>query len=235
MYYYSALTTAILVVAVCHGQSNNVLSTCIDGYLSCLEERPLLTKSITSAVMQGLGDSLAQNFEMYRQGLAAQKASHGKKQQQAAYLLPRQTYDWRRGMSLAADGFLVSGPLLHHAYDILEYLIPSQHETTWLSIATILHVLANDYIIDTMYICLSFTFVAIAEGHLKDLPMLLRKDLLATIKASWGTSMAFLPIEYLCFRGLPLSLRVLAMNFIDIAWGAIISFVAHRNRKKHAA
>ena len=228
-YYFSALTTIILVAAVCQGQSNNVLSTCIGRYLDCLEERPVLTKSITSAVIQGLGDSLAQNYEIYRQGLVSK--TNGRKQ----YQHQLQTYDWRRGMSLAADGLLVSGPLLHHAFEMLEYLIPSQHETTWFSLATILHVFANDYIIDTIYICLSFTFVAIAEGHMKDLPHLLRKDLLATIKASWGTSMAFLPIEYLCFRGLPLSLRVLAMNFIDIAWGAIISFVAHRNRKKHHA
>lgn len=215
--YFSALTVAILVVAISQVHCETFFSNGVDRYLNSLEQRPLLTKAITSAVIQGFGDSLAQNYEIHRQG-----GGHAK-----------QTYDWRRGASLAADGLLVSGPLLHHAFDFLELLIPSQHETAWLSIATILHVLANDYIIDTLYICLSFTFVAIAEGHIHDLPELLRKDLLATIKASWGTSMAFLPVEYLCFRGLPLSLRVLAMNFIDIAWGAIISFVAHRSRRKH--
>ncbi len=214
--YYSALTFAILVAALAQVHSDTFFSNGIDRYLNCLEERPLLTKSITSAVIQGFGDSLAQNYEIHRQAGGVTK----------------QKYNWRRGFALAADGMLVSGPLLHHAFDFLELLIPSQNEKAWLSLATILHVLANDYIIDTLYICLSFTFVALAEGHVKDLPELLKRDLLATIKASWGTSMVFLPVEYLCFRGLPLSLRVLSMNFIDIAWGAIISFVAHRSRRE---
>ena len=55
-----------------------------------------------------------------------------------------------------------------------------------------------------MVLFISFLFVAIAEGHVKNLPMLVRQDLLATLQASWGTSVALMPVEYFCFSRLPL-------------------------------
>ena len=142
-------------------------------------------------------------------------------------------YDPRRGLSLAADGMFLSGPLLHFAFEFMEHVLPSQetNSKSWISTATILHVLANDFLVDTIYLFLSFIFVALAEGLAKDLPNLIRKDFPTTLQASWGTSAVFMPVEYLCFSRLPLSLRVLSMNLIDVVWGSIISYVTHRSRR----
>lgn len=98
--------------------------------------------------------------------------------------------------------------------------------------ATLVHVLVNDYVIDSIYIALSFVFTGVVEGHVHDLVHILHQDLWATIMASWCTSLVFIPVEFVCFGYLDVALRVLAMNVIDLLWGAIISFVSHRTRRE---
>lgn len=204
------------------------ISSFFDSYMLSLENRPVLTKSTTTAFIQFCGDYFAQSYEIFQFSQREQQRF----QLRNVVWIPK--YDIRRGLSMAADGMLLSGPLLHYAFEAMEAVFPTETEdakTDWLSAATALHVIANDYIVDSVYLFFSFFFVAIAEGHIQDLPKLFRKDFLATLKASWVTSVALMPIEYLCFSGLPFSLRVLSMNFVDLLWGAVISFVAHRGRK----
>jgi hypothetical protein len=191
-------------------------------YMTNLEDSPVLTKSLTTAFIQFIGDYMAQVFEAYR--IQSETTS---------ILDLNRNYDLRRGLSLSADGLFLSGPLLHYAFDLLEAFFPIDEEQA--SSAALFHVVVNDYVIDTIYLFLSFFFVALAEGHVKDLAAIFREDFVATLKASWGTSIALIPVEFLCFRYLSVSFRVLAMNFIDILWGAIVSFVAHRSRRKAKA
>lgn len=194
--------------------TNNVL----DIYMNWLDVQPVITKSVTTAVIQFLGDVVAQTYDARKKGSTI-----------------RSCYDARRGLSLAIDGLLLSGPLLHYAFELMERVLPTEEESnaSLLSVPTLLHVVANDYLVDSLYLTVSFVFVAVAEGHsLSDLLRWMKRgDLWDTIKASWTTSIALMPIEYFCFHQGPLRLRVLAMNVIDILWGAIISFVAHRSRK----
>jgi hypothetical protein len=256
-YYYGfglGIVVVSLLVVVLSSTDDSVLSTknreeslfvailvaSFDWYMQCLEVRPVLTKSTTTAFIQYLGDYFAQIYEGFRirnDGDGDEKALELGNLIWTIMSSSSSNYDLRRGISMAADGMFISGPLLHYAFEFLERILPTEQlegndESSWLSVATALHVLANDYIVDTIYLLVSFLFVAIAEGHVRDLPTLVRKDLLATLKASWGTSVALMPVEYLCFSQLPISLRVLSMNFIDILWGAIISFVAHRSRRQ---
>jgi hypothetical protein len=124
----------------------------------------------------------------------------------------------------------LSGPLLHYAFEFMETVFPTSEGHA--SIAALLHVFLNDYLIDTLYLAVSFVFVAIAEGHAKDLVKLLKTDFVPTVKAGWSTSIALTPVEFICFRYLSVNFRVLFMNFVDIFWGAIVSFIAHRSRRK---
>jgi hypothetical protein len=233
--FYSASTlrsTAVLSLAVSIAQIERhttvveyifTLSSKIsDWYMTNLEDSPVLTKSLTTAFIQFIGDYMAQMFEAYRI-----------RSETTSFLDLNRNYDLRRGLSLAADGMFLSGPLLHYAFDLLEAFFPIDEEQA--SYAALFHVIVNDYVIDTIYLFLSFFFVAVAEGHVKDLIDIFRKDFVATLKASWGTSIALIPVEFVCFRYLSIRFRVLAMNFIDIFWGAIVSFVAHRSRRKAKA
>jgi len=182
-------------------------------YLQGLDSAPLLTKSVTTAFIQILGDFLAQCLE-----IRMDKQVGSWKESIVA------KYDLRRGLSLFADGIFLSGPLMHYAYDTMEVLLPSQES----ALAALLHVVVNDVLLDALYLAISFYFVALAEGHvLRDLP-----SLIPTIKASWATSLFLFPVEFCCFRLLGVHWRVLCMNFIDVLWGAIISFVSHAGRPK---
>lgn len=216
-----ACATAVLILSLTIDQERAsaifyFLSKIPAWYMACLEKTPVVTKSLTTAVIQFIGDYFAQIFEAYRiRGVLGSRV---------------QNYDLRRGLSLAADGMLLSGPLLHYAFDLMEKMLPTTEGQA--SQAALLHVLANDYLVDTIYLGISFFFVAIAEGHIKELVSIFQKDFFATVKASWCTSVVLIPVEFICFRYLSVSFRVLAMNFVDIIWGAIVSFVAHRSRRK---
>eukprot|EP00934_Nitzschia_sp_Nitz4_P008457 Nitzschia sp. Nitz4//scaffold82_size85912//26638//27363//NITZ4_005135-RA/size85912-processed-gene-0.9-mRNA-1//1//CDS//3329558817//8447//frame0 len=199
----------------------SVMNQASDWYLACLDENPVWTKSVTSGVIQFVGDYCAQGYESYRV-----RSQQGKTITPTIVLsIPH--YDLRRGLAFLVDGLLLSGPLMHYAFELMEHFLPTEQQT-WLT--PLYHVILNDTLVDSFYIFLSFIFVAVVEGHVQDLGDLIRKDLFATIRASLGSSIVFSPVEYVCFHQLPVRLRVLAMNVIDIVWGALISVVAHRSR-----
>lgn len=206
-----------------------------DWYMDSLEDRPVITKSLTTGIIQLLSDYFAQVVE----GLRIQQHPEGEqgRQSNCRDVILLKGYDFRRGLALLADGVILSGPLLHYAFEFMEHCFPTENDegSSSPSIEVALHVLANDYLVDTTYLFISFFFVAIAEGHIRNIWTLFRKDFLATVQASWGLSIMLMPVEYLCFSFLPVKLRVLSMNFIDILWSAVVSFVAHRSRRKKEA
>ncbi|KAG7342866.1 Mpv17 / PMP22 family protein [Nitzschia inconspicua] len=190
-------------------------------YIRQLELFPVQTKAITTGCIQFWGDLAAQYYESRRK-----RKSKNTKDSTFKYNL-------RRGMSLSADGMLLSGPLLHYCFEAMETYLPTEGDGNVM--VTLTHVLINDYIIDSVYIALSFAFTSLAEGYsLLELVRIFRNDFWATVSASWCTSLAFTPIEFVCFGYLPLHFRVLFMNFVDLVWGAIISFFSHRSRR-HAS
>jgi hypothetical protein len=200
-------------------------------YMTALEDYPIFTKALTTGIIQLLGDLVAQRYEQQQQ-----------QQENDATTLHynnNKGYDLRRGASLFADGLLLSGPLLHYCFEWMEEAWPTTSEGTGggaggLSLATLCHVFVNDYIIDSLYIGLSFVFTGLFEGYsLGQVFGIVRKDYWATVRASWLTSLGLIPVEIVCFGYLSLSLRVLAMNFVDLLWGAIVSFYSHRSRREH--
>ena len=199
-------------------------------YMTQLTANPLITKSITTGAIGFAGDYVAQTIERIRATNSA-KASLAS-QAEGSSLHLRHDYDRRRALSVILDGCLISGPLLHFSYNWLESLIPV-HSATGLaaSASAISQVLIDDFFLDAMFVAIMFVTTGIGEGHAKQIIPQFKKDFIPTIKASWATSIFLMPLEFVCFRFLPLSFRVLGMNVIDIFWGAMVSFMAHRNRK----
>ena len=188
-----------------------------DWYMTILEEFPVLTKSLTTGIVQFFGDYAAQRYEQQN----GNETSSNQKEK---------AYDLRRGLSLFCDGLLLSGPLLHYCFEWMEEIWPTGGDEV-IVLATLCHVFVNDYIIDSIYIGLSFVFTGVIEGYtLGQVAEIFRKDYGATVRASWMTSLGLIPVEIWCFGYLSLSFRVLAMNFVDLLWGAIVSFYSHRSR-----
>ena len=211
----NAITSSLLALA--SGSSN--------WYIAVLEEYPVFTKSFTTGIIQLLGDYAAQRYEQ-------------KQEKEATIIQTEKGYDLRRGLSLFADGLLLSGPLLHYCFEWMEDIWPTGGGDGSMTkpMATLCHVFVNDYIIDSFYIGLSFVFTGVVEGYsLVEVAEIFRKDYGATVRASWLTSLGLIPVEILCFGYLSLSFRVLAMNFVDLLWGAIVSFYSHRSRRENPA
>jgi hypothetical protein len=223
-------------------QTASVLCTdFLNWYTRVLTSAPLITKSITGATIGILGDTIAQylesriesKHEQERQQLDAFRTSKSSSDNKKSFQWLRQ-YDGRRGASVIGESLFISGPLLHVAYNILEHLIPTTAGGIGASIAAASHVLADNFFLDPIFVAVMFVTTGLAEGYtIREIIPQFRKDYPTTIKTSWAASIFLLPVGFVCFRFLPLNYRVLGVNFIDIAWDAMISFFIHRSRRGH--
>lgn len=200
--------------------------------MGCLDAFPLYTKSVTSAVISLLGDGGAQYHEE-----RTRAKSIG-----SQISVKNFNYNSRRGITNFADSAFVCGPLLHYGYGWLESAIPiavnpcSAGSSSWCawsaSHAAAAHVLIDDFIFDAMFIAIMFISTGIGEGYyMKQIASEFRKDYVPAVKTMWKAGLVLMPLEFCMFRFLPLSLRVLGMNMIEILWDSMVSFVIHKHRK----
>lgn len=216
----------------------------VSNYMSSLDTHPIITKSVTAGVIAMIGDYFAQWMEFALEDLlfvSSRKApSNGMRIQKYTFVATRLSiygrYDLRRGCSLLADGFFISGPLMHLGYEIFERLLPiaTEHDignAASAALAAVLHVVADTVVLDSFFVAFTFISTGLMEGmHPRELWVQFRADYWSSLTASWATSVALCPIQFCFFRYLPLQLRVLSVNCIDLVWGAAQSFMSHRNR-----
>jgi hypothetical protein len=198
-------------------------------YTTHLTANPIITKSVTAGVIGFIGDCMAQNIEymMERRKNPKQEASslaHG--------LSIHGRYSFQRGLAILTDGVFISGPLMHFGYNLFESIMPINVGGGSSSLAAMAHVVADSVLLDSIFVASTFIVTGIMEGYTyKELVPQFRSDYVPTLKASWATSFFLLPFGFTCFRYLPLTYRVMAVNFLDVVWDAVVSFMAHRSRK----
>lgn len=182
-------------------------------YVHNLQHYPTLTKSLTACFIGGLGDILAQWFE----------ASGA--------------VDIRRLLSVAGEGLLVSGPLMHYSYEFLDTIIPVEHPGNtplqkWLLAG--IQVLVDCLVMDCVFVATLMLTTALLEGrHLRHaLGEFSSGQYWAGVRVSWASSACFAPLQTWLFRYVPLEFRVMAMNVQDVFWNAAISYIAHQSRKE---
>ncbi|KAG7371958.1 Mpv17 / PMP22 family protein [Nitzschia inconspicua] len=191
-------------------------------YMVVLHQFPLVTKSITAAAIGVMGDTAAQFLE---ERIRVKKEGRNTKTIEPIH----RRYDQRRGLAVLGDSLLISGPLLHIFYELLESAIPVAGP--YASLAAMAHVLIDNFVLDALFVAVMFVSTGIAEGYsFKQIIPQMKKDYVNTMKAGWATSIMLMPLLFVCFRFLPLSFRVLGMNIIDIFWEGIISYMVHRRR-----
>lgn len=198
-------------------------------YMGCLDDFPLYTKSLTSAMISVLGDGTAQYHEerIRSKGIGS------------SVNLTNFTYNRRRGITNFADSALICGPMLHYGYGWLESIIPTAspfYTATALwsaSHAAAAHVLVDDFIFDAIFIAIMFISTGIGEGYyLNQIIPQFKRDYVPAVKTMWKTSFILMPLEFCMFRFLPLRLRVLGMNLVEIVWDALVSFMIHKQRRQ---
>jgi len=209
------------------------LSSLFSAYSTLLDSHPLPTKAVTTALIAALGD------------LAAQ------------FLSPHNSpFSLRRLGCIFLDGLVLSGPLMAVSYNRLNAAFEpaaskpttdprttdpnpptdstdSTDSTASLAntVAAVKMLLVSSLLLDPLFILELMTSTYVLEGlPLSLLPSHLLSDFLPTLKASLSAGLLIAPLDFCVFRLLPARYRVLGMNVIDLAWTAVVSSGAHRNR-----
>ena len=216
-------------------------------YLAQLAAAPLRTKCVTGGLIALAGDYGAQWFE-YRSSQASKRSKivlSDQASQREAFSPPsgltdgrlkqsnllsiNGTYNIRRGIARFLECLLISSPLMHYGYDLFESIIPVSGSGLYSSLAALTHVFADSVFLDGIFVGTGIVATGLLEGHsLKNhvLPNL-RNVYVPTLKASVVTSGALMPLQFLSFRFLPVQLRVLSINAVDLVWTGVISFMSH--------
>ena len=206
-------------------------------YMTRLETHPLITKCITGGIIGFLGDIGAQCFAHKLEednnnangngsdGDVTSLTDHDSSQ--------RMQYDVRRGISAMTSAMLFTGPILHYSYNLFERLLPvSKMPKGFRTLASSAHVMADALLLDSVFVALNMLVTGVLEGYrLRDdiIPQF-QADYMGTLKASLGMSAVIAPYQLVCFRFLPASLRVLGVNFSDVAWDGVVSYKNHMAR-----
>lgn len=193
-------------------------SAFIAWYLSLLDATPLLTKCVTGGLIALTGDYGAQWFE-WKSKQASKESDN----------MPR--YKIRRGIARFLECLLISSPLMHYGYDLFETLVPTVGggSALYRSVAALTHVLADCILLDAIFVMTGIVCTSLLEGQRfrKQVIPNLKRVYWPTLKASIMTCGFLAPFQFLSFRFLPLSLRVLSVNAVDLIWNGVISFVSH--------
>lgn len=233
-----ALTLSILAVASTGalGSLTKLSSAFISWYLSVLDAAPLLTKCVTGGLIAFAGDYGAQWFEW--KSKQTSKESDNTKADLSKDSTTKQgntsihkTYNIRRGMARFLECLLISSPLMHYGYDLFETLVPTigGGSALYRSFAALTHVMADCILLDAVFVMTGIVCTNLLEGQRfrKQVIPNLRRVYWPTLKASIMTCGLLAPFQFLSFRFLPLSLRVLSVNAVDLIWNGVISFVSH--------
>lgn len=185
-------------------------------YMKQMDNHEIATKCISTGILAAVGDVCAQGLGEY---LVSGNPFANK-------------LDKLRMVAMLCDGTIFTGPLLHFAYEMYEKVYPIYDtEGNRRFLPTISHVLFDHFIMIVGYISLMMFSTALVEGRYKSIPHEFTHDLIPNIKTSYKASvMGLMWLQLISFYWLPIKLRVLAVNFIDIIWVVVMSFVTHLHR-----
>lgn len=216
-------------------------------YISYVEKYPIVTKAITASIIQALGDTLSQRIEISVSSSPAYNKNHKKcnSDENAAEKdveSKSSKIDFRRVVALASEGLFVSGPLMHFAYDFFDSILPIHNSTSsrydyclsWLY--AVLQIIADLFIMDSFFVLSALIVSGVVEGQyfFQQIIPQIKSDYLSNLKAAWYSSLFIFPLQLLSFRYLPLYLRVLIQNLLDVIWNGVISYLTHVPRRQHS-
>lgn len=169
-------------------EDENKLKKLIKAYLRLLKEKPLITKSITSAVIAASADLVAQRIVDAEAGLV-----------------------WRTTIAFAAIGGCYTGPLTHYFYRWLETVVPSN-----IPYAKVYRVLLDRFVFAPPYLLGVYYLLTILEGkgH-SGAVQRIKETFWATLKMNWKIWTAF---QYVNINFVPAQFRVLFASAVAFFW-----------------
>ncbi|KAF7661983.1 hypothetical protein LDENG_00248630 [Lucifuga dentata] len=172
-------------------------------YLVLLKKYPILTKSVTSGILSALGNLLTQILE------AKQKAKHG---------APVKEIDTAGTARYAIYGFLITGPVSHFFYQLMEAWIPSTD-----SYCIVKRLLLDRLIFAPSFLLLFFFVMNILEFKgWEDFDKKVRKTYWTALKMNWKV---WTPFQFININFVPVQFRVLFANMVALFWYAYLASV----------
>ncbi|KAJ3280221.1 hypothetical protein HK104_000819 [Borealophlyctis nickersoniae] len=196
-------------------------------YLTLLETRPLITKSISAFVIGGVGDIIAQSIDPPHAPVQShlEKSSDLLTAPDPKPKLPGFVWDKDRTLRLSLYGLVFAAPITHGWYKILDSRLGKG-----MDIATALKKVAVDQtVMAAPMTALFFGVNSAMEGcNREEIENRLRQNLWPTLKANWAIWPLALTVN---FWFVPLKLRVLVVNILGLGWGTYLSFVQHKQHE----
>ena len=164
-------------------------------YLQSLQSRPLVTASVSSFVVQSLGDLLGQSLENCRAVL-----------------------DQKRVLIQASFGAFYSAPTLHCWLSWLGKRVPGRDFTSVIKKALIHQSLFGPFMIGSYL----FIIATVNEGSARRGLVVLKERLLHTVVVGFGVWTSF---QLVNFWLVPLCFQIVYLNFVNVFWGAYMSYI----------
>ena len=170
-------------------------------YEARLQSHPILTKTITAAVLVGCGDLAGQCIEI----------SHHVKSH----------IDWCRSLQFSLMGLLLQAPIAHYYYLVLDDKLPPT-PSHWTA-TTFLKLAIDQLIFVPSFNLLVFFFLGFLGGDTFQLVcQTIERDFGTTMIASWKL---WVPATFINLAVCPPELRVLYVNMISFVWSIFLSLI----------
>lgn len=172
-------------------------------YLHLLKKYPIITKSVTSAVLSALGNLLSQALE------SKKKQKEGQSGKDVDVYGP---------VRFAVYGLVITGPLSHYFYQLLELLFPASAPFSMLK-----RLLLERLVFAPAFLLLFFVVMNTLEGKTNaDLQDKLKARFWPALKMNWKV---WTPFQFVNINYVPVQFRVLFANLIALFWNAYLTSV----------
>ncbi|XP_062890682.1 peroxisomal membrane protein 2 [Mobula hypostoma] len=170
-------------------------------YLLLLKKYPILTKSVTSGILSGLGNVLSQVMENRRKDLSITK-----------------NITFGGPIRFGVFGLVFTGPLSHYFYQYLDKLFPSN-----VPYSQIKKLLLDRLMFAPAFLALFFVVISLLEGkNLKALKDKMKTGYWIALKMNWKVWTIF---QYININYVPVQFRVLFANLVALFWYAYLASI----------
>ncbi|XP_051964733.1 peroxisomal membrane protein 2 [Xyrauchen texanus] len=172
-------------------------------YLILLKKYPIITKSVTSGILSALGNLLSQALE----------SSKNNKENS-----PRKKVNVLGPVHFAIYGLVITGPVSHYFYQLLEVLMPST-----VPYSLIKRLLLERLIFAPAFLLLFYVVMNALEGKkLAELQKKLKTSYWPAMKMNWKV---WTPFQFININYIPVQFRVLFANLFALFWYAYLASV----------
>ncbi|XP_008333767.1 peroxisomal membrane protein 2 [Cynoglossus semilaevis] len=172
-------------------------------YLLLLKKYPILTKSVTSAIISALGNLLSQFVE------ARKKAKNE---------VSISEIDAAAAARFAIYGLIITGPVSHYFYQLMEVWMPTTDP----------YCIVKRLLLDRLFFAPGFLLIFYfvmnvleAKGW-KDFEQKMRQSYLTALKMNWKV---WTPFQFINVNFVPVQFRVLFANMVAFFWYAYLASV----------